>query len=99
VARVPPGPGRFVEANSAEEVRVLDELAQMRAEDPEGYRAVMDDLRQGADEGTPSEADPARAHAEHLLDVLRGSAETRDPLHDLLARAHAEAASGDITRG
>ena len=73
---------------SAQEADLLDELTQMRVEDPEGYRAMMADLRDD------SEADPARAHGQAILDQI-SAARNADPIGDLFRQAWKEAAAKD----
>jgi hypothetical protein len=66
-----------------EEARILEDLAQMHTEDPEGFAALIGDL--GTDE--PQE-DPALRHAEQLLEIFDARASERDrELGELLNRA------------
>ena len=67
-----------------EEARILEDLAEMRESDPEGFAALVGDL--GDDE---PEEDPARAHAEWLLEIFDARASERDrELGELLNRAY-----------
>ena len=68
---------------------VLEEMVEMRESDPQGYEAMLQDLRSG----DASEADLARQHGQAILDHISGGRD--DPLHDLLKRAHAEAVAKD----
>ncbi len=67
-----------------EETRILEELAQMRENDPEGYEALV------GDRGPESE-DPALAHAEWLAEAIAKSSEQNKQFAELLGRAWAEA--------
>ena len=75
---------------SAEEADLLDEVAQMRVEDPEGYADMMADLRGD----TPSEADIASRHGQAILDQI-SAARNADPIGDLFRQAWKEAAAKD----
>jgi len=75
------------------EVRVLDELAEMRESDPEGYAAVLEDLTTGEVEASP---DPEKAHAEWILETLSGARRQQEgPVIDLLNQAWASEAEAD----
>ncbi len=66
-----------------EEARILEELAELEESDPEGYEALIADF--GTDE---PEADPARAHAEQLLQIFDANNQEQDKeLAELLGRA------------
>ena len=68
---------------------VLEEMVEMRESDPQGYEAMLQDLRSG-DEG----ADPARAHGQAILDHI-SAARNADPIGDLFRQAWKEAAAKD----
>ncbi len=72
---------------TAEEAKILNELAEMRTSDPEGYAAVMQDTARGA-----QDADPARAHGEWLLGRLADDDWQRGEIMDLMNRAWRQAA-------
>jgi hypothetical protein len=64
---------------------VLEELAGMKATDPEGYEAVLQDLRSEAE----GEGDRARQHGQEILDILHArNSQGADPLLEILNRAH-----------
>ena len=74
-----------------EEARILEDLAEMRESDPEGFAALVGDL--GDDE---PEADPARAHAEWLLQIFDARASERDrELGELLNRGYQQQSAED----
>ena len=74
-----------------EEARILEDLAEMRESDPEGYEALIGDL--GAD-ASGAEEDPARAHAEQLLEMLSAGNQERDKqLFEVLNAAYQQRAS------
>ena len=69
---------------------VLEELAGMKATDPEGYEAVLQDLR------TEGEGDRARQHGQQLLDLMAArNSQGVDPLLEVLNRAHRAKAEAD----
>ncbi len=57
---------------------VLEELASMKQDDPEGYAAVVQDLRD-------EQADPARQRGQGILDAI---ARQQDPLIGMLNDAY-----------
>ena len=74
---------------TSEELQALEDLAEMRESDPEGFAALVGDL--GDDE---PEEDPARAHAEQLLEMLSAGNQERDKqLFEVLNRAYQQRAS------
>ena len=73
---------------------VLEEMAAMKAEDPAGYEAMLEDLRGD----TPSEADIAARHGQSILTYIDG-ARTADPIIEMLQQAHAEAAASEGEKG
>jgi hypothetical protein len=56
-----------------EEAQILEELAEMHTEDPEGFEALIGDTETGV-----LEDDPARAHAEQLLQIFDARHQERD---------------------
>ena len=70
------------------EARLLDELADLKANDPEGYAAVLEDLTVENDAGV----DPEKAHADWLLEALSSKRQQEGPIMDLLNQAWASEA-------
>ena len=69
---------------------VLAEMVEMRESDPQGYEAMLQDLRSGDASG----ADPARQHGQAILDQI-SAARNADPIGDLFRQAWKEAAAKD----
>ena len=70
---------------------LIDELADLKANDPEGYAAVLEDLTTGEVEASP---DPEKAHAEWILETLSGASKRQQegPLFSALNEAWRQAA-------
>jgi hypothetical protein len=67
-----------------EDARVLEELVELAETDPEGYQALIGDLG-GQD-------DPARAHAEELLQMLTTRSNEERQFTELLNAAYRQRA-------
>jgi hypothetical protein len=80
---------------TAEEARVLEELDQLRQDDPEGYAAMIGDL-EPSEATDPATASPRLAHAEEILGMLDAGMQGRDEqLADLFNAAWRQAAEAD----
>jgi hypothetical protein len=78
---------------TAEEAQVLEELDEIRQDDPEGYAAMIADLEPETD---PASASPELAHGEEILMILDAGMQERDEqLADLFNRAWRQAAGAD----
>ena len=68
---------------------LIDELADLKANDPEGYAAVLEDLSGATDDAAP---DPEKAHADLLLEAIGSKREQQGPVIDLMNQAWASEA-------
>jgi hypothetical protein len=72
------------------DLALIGELADLKANDPEGYAAVLEDLG-GAEVG----ADPEKAHADWLLEAIGSKREQEGAVMDLMSEAWASSAEAE----